>query len=169
MKALIVTIVLLAAAPAFSQSPQPPYHTDLQRQAEVAKRSPDVMPFSLAATTHIFTKKQQGGVQLVIAKDDADERQIALVRAHLQEIREQFLKGDFSGPAHIHGADMPGLASLKAAERDKLAITYREVKGGAELEYESADGDLVAALHQWFNAQLADHGSDAMAGHHHHH
>jgi hypothetical protein len=23
----------------------------------------------------------------------------------------------------------------------------------------------VAALHQWFDAQLADHGKDAMAGH----
>ena len=28
----------------------------MQRQAEVAGRGKDVMPFSLAATTHIFTK-----------------------------------------------------------------------------------------------------------------
>jgi hypothetical protein len=26
----------------------------------------------------------------------------------------------------------------------------------------------VAALHQWFDAQLSDHGADAMAGHMHH-
>ncbi|MEI6618274.1 MAG: aspartate carbamoyltransferase, partial [Betaproteobacteria bacterium] len=28
---------------------------DAERQAEVAQRSKDVMPFSLAATTHIFS------------------------------------------------------------------------------------------------------------------
>ena len=27
---------------------------------------------------------------------------------------------------------------------------------------------LVAALHQWFDAQLSDHGKDAVQGHAHH-
>ena len=39
---------------------------------------------------------------------------------------------------------------------------------GAELTYRTADPKLVAALHKWFNAQLSDHGADAMAGHQHH-
>jgi hypothetical protein len=142
---------------------------DSQRQAEVAKLGEDVMPFSLQATTHVFTKTADGGVQRVIAKSASDARQVKLVREHLRGIRTEFLKGDFSGPTHIHGAEMPGLAALKAAKPGQVAIDYREVDTGAELTYRTADAKLVAALHQWFDAQLSDHGADAMAGHMQHH
>lgn len=141
---------------------------DAQRQAEVSERGKDVMPFSLPATTHIFTKSAEGGIQRVLAKKSSDIAQVKLVRKHLQEIREQFLKGDFSGPSHIHGQDMPGLAELKEAKPGQIAIAYKDVKGGAELTYQTADASLVAALHKWFDAQLADHGKDAVEGHEHH-
>ena len=136
-----------------------------QRAAAVAERGRDVMPFSLAATTHVFTKNAKGGVQRLVAKDSTDSAQVTLVRQHLQAIRTQFLQGDYSGPSHIHGQDMPGLAQLQAARPGQIAIAYQDVQGGAELRYVTADTRLVAALHQWFDAQLADHGKDAMAGH----
>ncbi len=120
---------------------------DAQRQSEVAERGKDVMPFSLPATTHIFSKTPEGGVQQVIAKKADDAAQVKLIRQHLQEIRVQFLKGDFSGPSHIHGKDMPGLA---------------------ELTYKTANASLVVALHKWFDAQLSDHGKDAKEGHANH-
>jgi hypothetical protein len=141
---------------------------DSQRQAGVAERGKDVMPFSLSATTHVFTKKPKGGVQRVIARKTGDAAQVKLVREHLQAIRTQFLSGDFSGPSHIHGQDMPGLAELQAAKPGQMEITYRAVSAGAELTYTTANARLVAALHQWFDAQLADHGKDAEAGHAHH-
>lgn len=139
-----------------------------QRQAEVAGRGVDVMPFSLAATTHIFTKSPDGGVQQVVARTATDTAQVTLVRRHLREIRQQFLKGDFSGPAHIHGQQMPGLAELKSAPPGRIAIAYQDIKGGAQLTYATSDAGLVTALHEWFGAQLSDHGRDAMAGHGHH-
>lgn len=139
-----------------------------QRQAEVSHRGKDVMPFSLAATTHVFTKNAEGGVQAVVVKQPDDAAQVALIRRHLQDIRAQFLQGDFSGPSHIHGQDMPGLADLRSARPGQIAIAYREIKGGAELTYATSDASLVAALHTWFDAQLSDHGKDAMAGHAHH-
>lgn len=142
---------------------------DGPRQVEVAKRGADVMPFNLKATTHIFTKSNDGGVQRVIAKDPTDAEQTRLVREHLLEIQSQFRKGDFSGPSHIHGADMPGLAELKAGKPGQITIAYKEVDGGAELAYQTKNSKLVTALHKWFDAQLSDHGSDAMAGHQHHH
>jgi hypothetical protein len=142
---------------------------DGHRQADVARRGADVMPFSLDATLHVFTRQRNGGVQRVLARDRGDAHQVALVRQHLREIRAQFLRGDFSGPSHIHGADMPGLAELQAAAPGQLAIRYREVPGGAELVFRSRSRKLVAALHQWFDAQVSDHGKDAMAGHEHHH
>jgi len=140
---------------------------DTQRQSEVSNRGKDVMPFTLAATTHIFTKDVQGGVMQVVAKKSSDTDQVKLVRKHLQEIRQQFLQGDFSGPSHIHGQDMPGLVALKSAKPGQIDIAYKNVKGGAELRYKTVDSDLVEALHQWFDAQLSDHGKDAMKGHTH--
>ncbi|QHE85319.1 aspartate carbamoyltransferase [Hydrogenophaga sp. BPS33] len=136
-----------------------------QRQADVAQRGKDVMPFSLAATTHIFSKTNQGGIQQVVVKDASDAEQVKLTRLHLREIREQFLKGDFSGPTRIHGQYMPGLAELKAARSGQITITYAELKEGAELRYTTANTALVSALHRWFDAQLADHGTDSRAGH----
>lgn len=135
-----------------------------QRQADVAQRGKDVMLFSLAATTHIFTKTVQGGDQQVAVKNVNDPEQVRLTRLHLREIREQFLKGDFSGPTRIHGQDMPGLAALKAARPGQIAIAYTDLEDGAELSYVTANAALVSALHQWFDAQLADHGKDAMTG-----
>jgi hypothetical protein len=141
---------------------------DAQRQAEVAKLGAGVMPFSLKATTHIFTKTAEGGVQRVVAKTAADA-QVRLVRGHLLDIQSQFLKGDFSGPTRVHGAEMPGLADLKTAKPGQIAIDYKDVAAGAELTYRTTDTKLVLALHQWFDAQLSDHGADAKAGHMHHH
>lgn len=63
---------------------------------------------------------------------------------------------------------MPGLAQLKAAKPGEISIAYRDVKGGAELTYRTRKAELVSALHAWFDAQLSDHGADAMAGHLHH-
>ncbi len=138
------------------------------RQAEVSARGGDVMPFSLATTEHVFTQNASGGTQQVVTRNAGDAQQVALVRQHLREIREQFLKGDFSGPSHIHGANMPGLAQLKTAQPGQLAIAYRDIPAGAELSYTTNETNLVAALHQWFDAQLADHGPDARGGHAHH-
>jgi hypothetical protein len=128
------------------------------RQAEVSRRGKDVMPFSLAATIHIFTKTPDGGVQQVVVKNPADAAQEQMIRRHLQELREQFLKGDFSGPSYIHGQEMPGLADLKAAKPGQIAIAYKDIEGGAQLTYNTSEANLVTALHKWFAAQAADHG-----------
>jgi hypothetical protein len=160
--------LIQATLAAFIALPLAGLAAETQRQAEVARLGADVMPFSLSATSHIFTKAPDGGTQRVVAKDAGDAKQVALVRTHLHDIKADFLKGDFSGPSHIHGADMPGLARLKAANPGQVAIAYKDVKGGAELRYRSSDAKLVSALHAWFDAQLSDHGADARGGHHPH-
>ena len=139
-----------------------------ERQAEVSGRGKDVMPFDLSATLHVFTKTKSGGVQKVVARSAKDGEQVRLVREHLKDIHARFGQRDFSGPSHIHGHDMPGLKALEAAAPGALRIAYREVPAGAELVFTSADRELVHAVHQWFDAQVADHGHDAHAGHAHH-
>lgn len=138
------------------------------RQADVAARGAEVMPFDLQATSHVFTKSRNGGLQLVLVKDPKDAVQLRLVRSHLREISARFEKGDFSAPAQIHGQAMPGLAQLKQAKPGEITVHYRDLFNGAQLRYATSNPALVPVLHQWFDAQLADHGADAMEGHAHH-
>lgn len=110
---------------------------DPERQTDVAKRGAEVMPFNLKATTHIFTKTPDGGTQRVIAKDASDGQQIQMVREHLRYIQAESQQGDFAGPSHVHGADMPGLSALKAeARHDRNRLPERD--GRAELASRSS-------------------------------
>ena len=133
-----------------------------ERQAEVAERGAEVMPFDLDATTHTFTDTDDGGIQTVTADDPADADQIELVRAHLHEERDKFARGDFEDPAAIHGHDMDGVAELAAGYRD-ITVTYTGLPDGGQLSYTTDRPDLVDAVHAWFARQVTDHGAHAEA------
>ena len=130
------------------------------RQAEVAARGAEVMPFDLDRTVHVFAPLADGGRQTVTAKDPSDVREIALIRGHLQAEAEKFRRGDFGDPATIHGDAMPGLAELRAGA-SRIGVRYGELPDGAELRYTTQDPELVGALHAWFDAQVSDHGKHA--------
>ena len=87
--------------------------TGCARQAQVAARGAQVMPFDLEQTIHVFQRLDDGGRQTVTVKDPANAQQIALIQSHLQHEADRFRQGDFSNPARIHGDDMLGLAELK--------------------------------------------------------
>ncbi len=130
------------------------------RQKEVAVKGAKVMPFDLEQTTHVFQKLEDGGLQKVVVKDPSNKKQIALIQSHLKEESDKFRKGDFSDPAKIHGEDMPGLADLKSGAK-KIDVRYSALPDGAQIRYQAKDPKLVTALHQWFSAQLSDHGDHA--------
>jgi hypothetical protein len=140
-----------------------------ERIHEVAERGSHVMPFELQRTQHVFTKTRSGGVQRVVVRDPTDSTQIALIREHLTKISTDFRKGDFSDPAKIHGESMPGLAALRSAKPGQMKIAYRELPDGGEITYSSRSPTLIKAVHAWFDAQLMDHGPDAVPGHSHEH
>ena len=64
---------------------------------------------------------------------------------------------------------MPGLAELRKAKSGEIRIAYQDIPSGGQVRYSSANKALIGALHEWFDAQLADHGADAVAGHDHAH
>lgn len=136
-----------------------------ERLKEVTQRGMHVMPFDLKQTQHIFNKTETGGLQQVIVRNPSNTQQIELIRQHLSKISQEFSHGDFSNPAKIHGQDMPGLAELRKAEPEQLHVNYKELENGAEITYSSEQPGLVDAIHRWFDAQLSDHGSDAIPGH----
>lgn len=157
---LLVTALLLLVACSPGPEDQAPPAATAARQSLVATRGVEVMPFDLEQTTHIFEKKDDGGLQQVIADDPGDDEQIALIRAHLAEEAERFQQGDFHDPSMIHGEDMAGLHELMAGA-ERIEIVFSELPDGAQIRYTSADATLVTALHAWFDAQLTDHGAHA--------
>ncbi|MGI3223094.1 aspartate carbamoyltransferase [Streptomyces sp. GTA36] len=134
------------------------------RQEAVAERGRTVMPFDLEETTHHFTPTRTGGVQDVVADQPDDAQQVSLIRTHLQQEAKAFGRGDFGDPAQIHGDDMPGLTELQDGYKG-IEVRYRERPDGATLTYTTDEPALVDALHDWFEAQLGDHGDHAEAGH----
>ncbi|MEI7995238.1 MAG: aspartate carbamoyltransferase [Methylococcaceae bacterium] len=149
---------LMLTQPTVAQTANP------ERLEEVNQRGMHVMPFDLKQTQHIFTKTEMGGVQQVIARSPSNTRQIELIRQHLTKISQEFSRRDFSDPEKIHGKDMPGLAALRTAKPGQLHVQYKDLPNGAEITYTVDDKTLIDAVHQWFDAQLADHGPNAMPG-----
>jgi len=130
-----------------------------ERRAAVAETGATVMGFDLDASTHVFERIEDGGLQQVFS-DTNDPDQIRLIREHVSEQAERFSKGDFHDPETIHGEDMAGLHDLVVGH-DRISIEYAEIDRGAQIVYTTDDPDLVAAIHTWFEAQLSDHGDHA--------
>jgi hypothetical protein len=133
-------------------------HND-SRQHDVAARGRPVMRFDLERTTHHFTKDDRGGV-LTVVSDDGDQSQVQIIRSHLRMQAAAFSRGDYSAPASIHGADMPGLAELSSSAGN-VRVIYEDVRDGARLRFAASDHRMVAAIHRWFAAQRSDHGRHA--------
>ncbi len=163
---MLKSILVLSAAVLLASS-FPLRAADTVRQRAIAEKGSTVMPFSLEATTHVFTKTPTGGTEQVVAKNADDAEQVRLTREHLASIAKAFAAGDFSSPEHIHGSHMPGLATLKRAKRSQIEVTYAAIDAGGQITFVASEPVLVRALHEWFDAQLSDHGHDAMQGHHH--
>jgi hypothetical protein len=152
----ILSLTLSHATLAQSASPE--------RLNEVTQRGIHVMPFDLKQTQHLFTQTDTGGAQQVVARDPGNSQQVGLIRQHLTKISGEFSRRDFSIPEKIHSKEMPGLTALRASKPGQFHVRYNELPNGAEISYSSEDKALVFAIHQWFDAQLADHGADAMHG-----
>lgn len=155
---LVGTAVVAVAVAAAVAATAPDDLAD--RRSEIAARGAEVMPFDLDATTHGFSAENDGGVQTVVADDPRNAAEIGAIRLHLREEAAAFTAGDLSDPASIHGDDMPGLTTLEAGA-DRLAIRYLDRSDGAEIRFTTTDPTLVAALHDWFDAQVSDHGDHA--------
>ncbi len=132
------------------------------RQAEVTAKGSMVMPFNIHNSTHVFQKTADGGLQQVVAKDASDKGIVDAIRMHLSMEANHFQKGDYSDPMKIHGMDMPGVQYLSTVKPGQIVIDYRNLPNGAEIHYAGKDTATVEAIHKWFDAQLSDHGSDAI-------
>ena len=132
------------------------------KQEHVHSMSHSVMPFDMSKTIHIFKMTESGGVEQVLVRDTQYTDQITLIRQHLKHEAKRFQRGDYSDPAKLHGADMPGLKELEA-NASNIQVSYTELPKGAQITFKTKHLRLLTAIHRWFGAQLSEHGSDAKA------
>ena len=132
------------------------------QQEHVHSMSHSVMPFDMAKTVHIFKMTESRGVQRVIVKDRSYADQVMLIQQHLREEAGRFQHGDYSDPATLHGANMPGLKELQLGAQ-RVKVSYADLPDGAVITFETTDPHLLTAIHRWFGAQLSEHGADAKA------
>ncbi len=149
---LAAALVLLDVAAARGQTTQEHVH----------QRAADVMPFDVSKTLHIFRMTETGGIERVVAKDPAAADQVTLIRQHLRHEAASFQRGDYTDPAMLHGAAMPGLEELQRGA-SRIKVSYSSLPAGAQITFETTDLHLLTALHRWFGAQLSEHGADARA------
>jgi hypothetical protein len=152
---ILITLAAMALA-------QTVWAASPSRQQEVAQKGAMVMPFNGQNSKHVFQKTSDGGLQQVIADDAFDKDMVGAIRGHLSMEAMRFSKGDYSDPMKIHGMDMPGVQYLSNVRPGQIAVIYRDLPDGAEVHYTGKDAATVAAIHKWFDAQLSDHGSDAI-------
>ena len=156
---LVVGGVLLIMAIALGAWLYPHYALHAH-QAQVAAHGAQVMPFDLDQTHHMFDPLDDGGLQTVTANDPSNEEQIGLIQEHLAEIAQEFQEGNYEDPAKIHGHQMPGLEKLKEGA-SRMEITYTVLPDGGQIRYRSEEPELISAIHDWFKAQVSDHGQHA--------
>lgn len=131
-------------------------------QEHVHHMSHTVMPFDMSKTLHIFKMTEQGGVEKVVVREADDTDQVPLIQQHLEHEAMRFQKGDYSDPARLHGADMPGLKELQAGASE-IKVRYDNLPDGGQITFETSDLHLLTSIHRWFGAQLSEHGADAKA------
>ncbi|MGB5096986.1 MAG: hypothetical protein WBN82_03650, partial [Porticoccaceae bacterium] len=102
-----VAVVALTAMPLSAQPSQ--LLAQPSQQEHVHHMSHAVMPFDMSKTVHIFKMTEKGGVERVVTREAGEKDQVTLIQQHLKHEAEMFQKGDYSDPAKLHGANMPGL------------------------------------------------------------
>jgi hypothetical protein len=150
--ATAVALLALAATPLLAQTAQEHVHAT----------SHAVMPFDVSRTVHIFKMTEWGGTESVVTRDPAATDQLSLIREHLRHEAIEFQKGNYSDPATLHGAGMPGIAELQK-DASQIKVSYADLPNGAAITFETANTRVLTAIHRWFGAQLSEHGSDARA------
>jgi hypothetical protein len=148
---LAASMLALPAAPLWARGQKDQKQSTEKPQAEVAAAT-----FDPAAVVQTFTKTTAGGVHRVVAAESSDATQIGRIRATLKSVADDFV-GHYTGDRRqTQGGGVAGLGTLVAAAPGELHCEYLEVRAGAEVRYSSDSPRLVAALHEWFDAQSAD-------------
>lgn len=106
-------------------------------------------------STHKFDITPDGG-RIQLQRNTNDSLGVAQIRAHMKLIQHAFEAGDFSTPAFVHARDMPGTATM-TKKRAAIRYVYVDLPLGGEVRVTSSDPQAVEAIHEFMQAQRAEH------------
>jgi hypothetical protein len=128
-------------------------------------RGKSAMGVDQYTSIHRFDDLADGG-RIELQRDRDDSAGISAIRAHMRTIARAFAAGDFSTPATVHLAEVPGSATMRA-KRSAIEYGVMDLPRGAALRIRSADREAVAAVHQFLAYQRREHrASGAVMGAH---
>jgi hypothetical protein len=144
----------LASTRAFSQETKKDAHSSCPMQMD--KRGDEGMGFSQKKTTHHFSLTLDGGVIRVSANDAGDTVSRDQIRMHLAHIARAFGEGNFDIPMFVHDQTPPGVPTM-TAKKDLIQYRFEEDATGGAVVITTADGDALAAIHDFLRFQIRDH------------
>jgi hypothetical protein len=108
-------------------------------------------------SAHRFDVLPDGG-RIALEMNANDSLSITQIRAHLKLIEHAFEAGDFTTPAFVHMRSMPGTATM-ARRKAVIKYSYADLERGGEVRITSRDPRAIAAIHEFLEAQRAEHRS----------
>jgi hypothetical protein len=138
--------LVLGATLAFSQD----------HQATVNEHGEHVMGFSHEKTTHHFELTYDGGAIDVRANDAKDTVSRDQIRGHFEHIAQMFTAGNFNAPMLVHGATVPGTATMTRL-KDQLHWELKDTPRGARIIITADNNVALDAVHEFLRFQIQDH------------
>jgi hypothetical protein len=146
--AMVATQVLAACAGAREETAD-------ERFRAVQERGGVAMGVDQHTSTHVFEPLPDGG-RIELQRDSLDEAGRATIRAHMEDIRQAFARGDFRIPGFVHDTTVPGTVMM-SARAAVIRYEVRDLPGGAELRMTTPDTSAVRAIHEFLAYQRVDH------------
>lgn len=157
---IVVTLAACSGEVAGEQMPPGMPHQQHREQMRKDKamqhRGAAVMGFDQMVTSHHFRLASSGGAIEVTVKDQADEANRQLIRAHLQDIANQFAAGEFEKPLRIHGESPDGVSEMMK-RRSAIAYTFEALPDGGRIRIETGDRNALDAVHRYLRYQIREH------------
>ena len=147
MKRILMTAFAVAAATGCGD--REAEFEQLQERGQVA------MGVDQYTSTHQFDALEDGG-RIELQRDTSDARDIATIRAHLEEVMAAFERGDFSVPGFVHAQEVPG-TKVMAAKREAIDYSYSDLPQGGQIRLTTRDPEAVRAIHEFMAFQRQDH------------
>jgi len=112
-------------------------------------------------SAHRFDDVADGG-RIALQSLTGDSQDVAAIRQHFQQIREQFARGDFETPMLVHAEAVPGTDSMRAYA-GRLEYSVEQLPRGAALRIRSTSPAAIAAVHRFLAYQRREHRAPGTA------
>jgi len=127
---------------------------------EVQQRTQQVVPYALDQTQLTFTRTVHAAFSMLspISRQYPANK---IDPGKSTKMANDFRRGDFLWRTNTWRR-YAGASAVKKAETDDIKYEYKELPNGAQIHYSTEYPQYVQALHEWFDAQMSEHGNEVI-------